>query len=252
MDNRPDAYEQLVERLLRSPHYGERWGRIWLDAARYADSDGYEKDKLRQVWFYRDWVVQALNDDMPYDRFVIEQLAGDLLPDATQSQRVATGFLRNSMINEEGGIHPEQFRMLAMFDRMDAIGKSILGLTIQCAQCHNHKYDPLTQQEYYQLFAFINNDHEANIPVYTADQQMQRAAIFRQIDEIEEDLRHRNPDWQERMAAWEASVQQRATRVACHSTGRRRGFDGRPEVLACRRMARTWRRATLRPSTPWC
>jgi hypothetical protein len=206
LDNRPDAYQQLVESLLRSPHYGERWGRVWLDAARYADSDGYEKDKLRQVWFYRDWVIQALNDDMPYDEFIIEQLAGDMLPGATQSQRVATGFLRNSMINEEGGIHPEQFRMLAMFDRMEAIGKSILGLTIQCGQCHNHKYDPLTQQEYYQLFAFINNDHEANVAVYTAQEQKQQSTIRKQIAQIERQLQDHHPDWESRMSAWEDLV----------------------------------------------
>ena len=151
---------QQVERLLASPHFGERWGRIWLDAARYADSDGFEKDKPRFVWMYRDWVINALNNDMPYDEFVIEQIAGDLLPNPTQDQLVATGFLRNSMINEEGGIDPEQFRMEAMFDRMDAIGKGMLGLTIQCAQCHTHKYDPLTHTEYYRMFAFLNNCHE--------------------------------------------------------------------------------------------
>ena len=122
-DKSPNAYEKQVDRLLASPHYGERWGRIWLDAARYADSDGFEKDKPRFVWFYRDWVINALNRDLPYDQFVIEQIAGDLLPNATQDQIVATGFLRNSMINEEGGVDPEQFRMEAMFDRMDAIGK---------------------------------------------------------------------------------------------------------------------------------
>ncbi len=202
------AYEALTERLLASPHYGERWGRHWLDAARYADSDGYEKDKLRTVWFYRDWVIGALNRDLPYDRFIIEQLAGDLLPGGSQDQIVATGFLRNSMINEEGGIDPEQFRMEAMFDRMDAIGKSMLGLTIQCAQCHNHKYDPLTQEEYYRLFAFLNNDHEANIAVYTAEEEMQRASIFREIREIEDDLRHRSPDWPERLTRWEESVRE--------------------------------------------
>jgi hypothetical protein len=120
------AYKSAIERLLASPHYGERWGRIWLDGARYADSDGYEKDKPRFVWAYRDWVVGALNRDLPYNQFVIEQIAGDLLPSPTQDQIVATGFLRNSMINEEGGVDPEQFRMEAMFDRMDAIGKSIL------------------------------------------------------------------------------------------------------------------------------
>ena len=110
-DGAPGAYERQVDRLLASPHYGERWGRHWLDAARYADSDGFEKDKQRFVWFYRDWVINALNRDLPYDRFVIEQIAGDLLPGAAQDQRVATGFLRNSMINEEGGVDPEQFRM---------------------------------------------------------------------------------------------------------------------------------------------
>jgi len=206
-DQSPHAYEKQVDRLLKSPHYGERWGRLWLDAARYADSDGYEKDKSRQVWAYRDWVINALNRDLPYDRFVIEQLAGDELPQATQEQRVATGFLRNSMINEEGGVDPEQFRMEAMFDRMDAIGKSVLGLTIQCAQCHNHKFDPLTQEEYYRLFAFLNNDYEANIAVYTPAEQRQRADIFRQIHDIEAGLQHHHSDWRERMAKWETEAQ---------------------------------------------
>jgi mono/diheme cytochrome c family protein len=205
-DNGPKAYEKQVERLLNSPHYGERWGRIWLDAARYADSDGYEKDKQRKVWFYRDWVINSLNKDIPYDQFIIEQIAGDLLPNATQDQIVATGFLRNSMINEEGGIDPEQFRMEAMFDRMDAIGKSMLGITIQCAQCHNHKFDPLKQDEYYRMFAFLNNSHESNIPVYTLEEQKKRAQIFTQIREIEAGLQHRNPDWQKQMAAWEEKV----------------------------------------------
>src|SRR5262245_19994075 len=127
LDDLNDEFSAAVERLLKSPHYGERWGRLWLDGARYADSDGYEKNKPRFVWAYRDWVVGALNRDLPYNQFVIEQIAGDLLPNATQDQIVATGFLRNSMINEEGGIDPEQFRMEAMFDRMDAIGKSMLG-----------------------------------------------------------------------------------------------------------------------------
>lgn len=205
-DQQPDAYARVVEQLLDSPHYGERWGRHWLDAARYADSDGYEKDKPRTVWAYRDWVVNAINRDMPYDQFIIEQIAGDLLPDATQDQLVATGFLRNSMINEEGGVDPEQFRMEAMFDRMDAIGKGVLGLTIQCAQCHTHKFDPLTQEEYYEIFAFLNNSHEANIAVYTPSEQRQRARIFGEIDQIETQLRDQTPDWAARMAAWEESV----------------------------------------------
>ena len=205
-DRADGAYERLVDRLLASPHYGERWARPWLDAARYADSDGFEKDKSRQVWFYRDWVINALNRDLPYNQFIIEQIAGDLLPGATQDQIVATGYLRNSMLNEEGGIDPEQFRMEAMFDRMDAIGKGILGLTIQCAQCHSHKFDPLTQTEYYRLFAFLNNDNEANVAVYTPEEQMKRAEVFREIHAIGADLRHRHPDWQERMAAWEEKV----------------------------------------------
>jgi mono/diheme cytochrome c family protein len=205
-DKRSDAYARQVNRLLKSPHYGERWGRIWLDAARYADSDGFEKDKPRFVWFYRDWVINAINQDLPYDQFIIQQIAGDLLPSATQDQIVATGFLRNSMINEEGGVDPEQFRMEAMFDRMDAIGKSILGLTIQCAQCHSHKYDPLTQEEYYRMFAFVNDSHEANITVYSPQQRAQRRKIFRKIRETENQLKRLTPDWRERMAQWESSI----------------------------------------------
>lgn len=205
-DDSPDADRNLIERLLASPHYGERWGRMWLDAARYADSDGYEKDKPRFVWFYRDWVINALNRDLPYDRFIIEQLAGDLLPEPTQDQLVATGFLRNSMINEEGGVDPEQFRMEAMFDRMDAIGKSVLGLTIQCAQCHNHKFDPLSQREYFELFAFFNNCHEANITVYSDREQQERDDLLSEIAAIEQELKAGSPNWKTRMIRWMEDV----------------------------------------------
>ncbi len=201
-DKSPKAYQAQVDRLLKSPHYGEKWARMWLDAARYADSDGYEKDKQRSVWFYRDWVINALNRDQPYNQFIIDQIAGDLLPNPAQDQIVATGFLRNSMVNEEGGIDPEQFRMEAMFDRMEAIGKGILGVTIQCAQCHNHKYDPIKQEDYYRMFAFLNSTSESNIAVYTPAEQMKRADIFRQIREIESTLPHD----EERMAKWEAEV----------------------------------------------
>jgi hypothetical protein len=201
-DKSSNAFEKQVDRLLASPHYGERQARIWLDAARYADSDGFEKDKQRWVWFYRDWVIKAHNQDMPYTRFITEQLAGDLMPNATQDQIVATGFLRNSMINEEGGADPEQFRMEAMFDRVDAIGKSMLGVTIACAQCHNHKFDPLTQEEYYKIFAFLNNSHEGSVAVYTPAELQQREMIFRGIREKEEDLRHRTSDWKERVTSW--------------------------------------------------
>ena len=152
-------------------------------------------------------MINALNRDLPYDQFIIEQIAGDQLPGATQDQIVATGFLRNSMINEEGGIDPEQFRMEAMFDRMDAIGKSVLGLTIQCAQCHSHKYDPITQEEYYRLFAFLNNDHEAQPVVYTPASSCRRSPSCRgRSSEIEAGLRHTTPDWRERLAKWEETV----------------------------------------------
>ena len=205
-DKNPNAYQKQVDRLLQSPHYGERWARTWLDAARYADSDGFEKDKQRSVWFYRDWVINALNRDLPYNEFIIDQIAGDLLPHPTQDQIVATGFLRNSMVNEEGGVDPEQFRMEAMFDRMEAIGKGILGVTIQCAQCHNHKYDPIKQEDYYRMFSFLNSTHESNIAVYTPAEQMKRADIFRQIREIEDRLQHNNSGWEDRMAKWESQA----------------------------------------------
>lgn len=200
------AVADLTDKLLDSPHYGERWGRHWLDIARYADSDGYEKDKQRIAHFYRDWVISAFNRDLPYDQFIIEQLAGDQLPDAGQDQIVATGFLRNSMINEEGGVDPEQFRMEAMFDRMEAIGKGVLGLTIQCAQCHNHKYDPISHDEYFRMFAFLNNDHESQPVVYTPAEQMLRADLLGKISGAENRLKEIAPDWESRMAAWENEV----------------------------------------------
>ncbi|MEQ1826731.1 MAG: PSD1 and planctomycete cytochrome C domain-containing protein [Pirellula sp.] len=160
------AYASLVDRLLRSPSYGERWGRWWLDQARYADSNGYSVDAPRQIWKYRDWVVDALNRDLPINQFIIHQLAGDLLPDATEEQKIATGFHRNTQINQEGGIDVEQFRMDSIFDRVATTGSVFLGLTIGCAQCHDHKFDPITQKEYYRLFAFLNNQDEPNLMVY--------------------------------------------------------------------------------------
>jgi hypothetical protein len=163
---RSDAYEQLVDRLLASPHYGERWGRHWLDVARYADSDGFEKDTGRpHAWRYRDWVIDALNHDLPFDEFTIEQLAGDLLPHATVQQRIATGFHRNTLTNKEGGVDQEQFRVEQVVDRVNTTAKVFLGATLGCAQCHDHKYDPYTQREYYQLLAFFNSDREVDLPV---------------------------------------------------------------------------------------
>jgi uncharacterized membrane protein len=156
-DNSADAYDKLVDRLLASPHYGERWARPWLDLARYADSNGYEKDRPRSMWPYRDWVINALNADMPFDEFTIEQLAGDLLPNATLDQKIATGFQRNTMINQEGGVDPEEYRYYAIIDRVNTTASTWLGSTINCCQCHDHKYDPFSQKEYYQLLAFYNS-----------------------------------------------------------------------------------------------
>ena len=163
-DNRPEAYERVVDRLLQSPHYGEKWGRHWLDLARYADSDGYRRDEFRpNAWRYRHWVIEALNRDMPFDQFTIEQIAGDLLPNATAEQKVATGFHRNTLANRESGIDNEQTRVEQVVDRTNTVGTVWLGLTVGCAQCHDHKYDPLKQKEYYQLFAFFNNAEEVDI-----------------------------------------------------------------------------------------
>jgi len=159
-DDSPAAYEKLVDRLLASPRYGERWARKWLDLARYADTNGYEKDRPRTIWPYRDWVIRALNDDLRFDQFTLRQIAGDMLPDAGVDDIVATGFHRNTMLNEEGGIDPLEFRYLAMVDRVGTTGTTWLGLTTACAQCHTHKYDPLTHTDYFSLFALLNNADE--------------------------------------------------------------------------------------------
>lgn len=155
-----ESLDDLVERLLGSPHYGERWGRLWLDTARYADSNGYSIDAPRSIWKYRDWVINAFNRDLAFDQFVIEQLAGDLLPNASIEQKIATGFHRNTQINQEGGIDPEQFRVESVMDRVNTTATAFLGLTVACAQCHDHKFDPISQREYYQFYAFFNNTVE--------------------------------------------------------------------------------------------
>ena len=195
-----------IDKLLNSERFGEKWARHWLDAARYSDTNGYEKDLKREQWKWRDWVIDALNRDMPYDQFVVEQIAGDLMPAATQSQVVATGFLRNSMVNEEGAIVPEQFRMTEMFDRMDCIGKSILGLSTQCAQCHSHKFDPLTQNEYYGMFAYLNNSYEAQSWVYTPEQLQQNSDIKSKISTVEQRVRDSRSNWQTELSEWEKQI----------------------------------------------
>ena len=201
-DWRDGWYEHMVNQLLDSPHYGERWGRHWLDNAQYADSDGFEKDKPRSVTAWRDWVVNALNQDKPYSDFIVEQVAGDLLPRRRVSDTVATGFLRNNFINEEGGADPEQFRMEGLFNRMDVLGRSVLGLTVGCAQCHTHKYDPITHTDYYRMLAYLNNSYEATFPVPLPRRSNGRSESLRKISDIERKLRNQIPDWEERVSEW--------------------------------------------------
>ena len=192
-DTSPNAVEKLVDELLSSPHYGERWGRYWLDQARYADSDGYSIDGARVMWPYRDWVINAINQDIPFDQFTIEQLAGDLMADPSVDQLVATGFHRNTLVNQEGGSDPEQFRNETVVDRVNTTGAVWLGLTVGCAQCHTHKFDPITQVEYYQLFAFFNstedkNSHNPQINPLPAKAQKSRDEIAAAIKSTREAL----------------------------------------------------------------
>jgi hypothetical protein len=199
-DQSPDAYEKIVDRLLASPHYGERWGRHWLDVARYADSNGYSQDNPRSIWKYRDWVIDAVNRDMPFVEFVVDQFAGDLLPSATQDQVIATGFHRNTQINEEGGIDPEQFRVEAIVDRVATTGTGLLGISLGCAQCHNHKYDPISQKEYYEFYAFLNNCDEPQLEIFSDPAADKRTAV------IDAELKARDVGIEDRVEAWIASL----------------------------------------------
>ncbi len=181
-DITPNAYEKQVDRLLSSPQYGERWARHWLDQARYADSDGGSRDEPRQIWKYREYVIDSLNRDLPFDQFVIEQIAGDLIPKATPSQIIATGFQRNSLLQIEAGTDREQYRSEAVADRVDTLGVVLLGLSTGCARCHDHKYDPISQREYYQLYAYFNNIEEygSDLPPFaiTNDRETTHAPMF--------------------------------------------------------------------------
>ncbi len=202
-DDTPGAYARLVDSLLESPHFGERWGRHWLDAARYADSSGYSEDSPRSIWPYRDWVINALNDNMPFDQFVVEQLAGDLLPNASLAQKIATGFHRNTMTNEEGGIDPEEFRVHAVIDRVNTTGSVLLGLTVGCAQCHDHKYDPISHKEFYGLFAFFNNDNDVELTVSSQEDIAARQLIEAGVARVESRLKAYVAG---NLAAWEANL----------------------------------------------
>ncbi len=214
-DQSPDAYERVVDRLLKSKHYGEHMARFWLDAARYGDTHGLHLDNYREIWPYRDWVIRAFNDNMPFDRFTIEQIAGDLLPNATLNQQIATGFNRCHVTTNEGGTIPEEFHVRNVIDRVDTTGQVFMGLTVGCAVCHEHKYDPISHTEYYQLFAFFNNidgpamdgnvkDHAPFVYVPTDEQTAAQNAIVVKRKSIEEAHRTRRGEVTASFSAWTA------------------------------------------------
>jgi mono/diheme cytochrome c family protein len=214
-DRRPEAYEEAIDRVLASPHYGERWARPWLDLARYADTQGYEKDNRRSMWPYRDWVIQALNEDMAFDEFTLEQIAGDMLPNATQDQKVATGFHRNTMTNTEGGTDNEEFRHEAIIDRINTTMGVWMGSTFGCAQCHNHKYDPFTTKEYYSFYAFLNNtadadddDEKPTLKVYQVGQKEKHEQLRAQLKAAETSFKEAadKPQIDSARSAWEQST----------------------------------------------
>jgi len=216
-DASPQAYDRLVEALLESPAFGERWARLWLDIARYADTKGYEKDLARTMWRYRDWVIEAFNRDLPFDQFTREQLAGDLLPDATVEQQLATAFHRNTMVNDEGGTDNEEFRVAAVKDRVDTTLQAWMGLTFGCAKCHSHKYDPITQREYYQLYAYFNQTEDADdfderprLATPTRDQAATLARLRNELAELERQRDTETPALQADVERWVESVQHRS------------------------------------------
>lgn len=219
-DRSPKAYDTLLDRLLASERFGERWGRHWLDMARYADSDGYEKDRPRpDAWRYRDWVIRAINDDLPFDQFTIEQLAGDLLPDASPEQIVATAFNRQTLTNTEGGTDQEQFRIEACMDRTETLGTVWLGLTVGCARCHTHKYDQITQKEYYQLFAYFNNGDEVNrqvpsSPEAWSEYEQKNGDAVKKLIPLRKALDAAKAELPVKLPEWEKGIKERLTKVA--------------------------------------
>jgi hypothetical protein len=209
-DTSSEAYEKLVDRLLASSAYGEHWARMWLDLARYADSAGYADDPPRTIWAYRDWVITSLNANKPFDRFTIEQIAGDLLPEPTEEQLVATAFHRNTMTNNEGGTNDEEFRNVAVVDRVNTTLAVWMGTTMACAQCHNHKYDPISQEEFFRFFAFLNSTEDADrrdesplLSIFSDEQKRQKAEWEAEIAELEEKLRTPTPERSAAQARWE-------------------------------------------------
>ena len=211
-DKSQEAYGNLVDRLLKSPRYGEHWARAWLDLARYADTNGYEKDRSRTIWPYRDWVIKALNEDMPFDQFTIEQIAGDMLPNPAPSQIIATGFHRNTMINEEGGIDPLEFRFHAMVDRVATTGAVWMGLTTVCGQCHSHKYDPFSQTDYYRLMALLNNADEPDYLIPDPKILERRKVVGEEIAREESVLERKIPRFEEKFVKWLSEQRPAATK----------------------------------------
>jgi mono/diheme cytochrome c family protein len=212
-DARPEAYDALVDRLLDRPSYGEHWARMWLDLARYADSAGYADDPPRTIWPYRDYVIRSFNANKPFDQFTIEQIAGDLLPDATDDERIATAFHRNTLTNNEGGTNDEEFRNVAVVDRVNTTMSVWMGTTIACAQCHDHKYDPLSQEEFFRLFALLNQTEDADrtdespiLPIFTADQKRRKAEWEREKSQLDETLRTPTPQLVASQDRWEQSL----------------------------------------------
>ena len=194
-DSSPKAYEKLIDRLLGSDAYGEHWARQWLDLARYADSAGYADDQPRTIWGYRDWVIRAFNRNMPFDQFTVEQLAGDMLPNSTDDQLIATAFNRNTQTNNEGGTNDEEFRNVAIVDRVNTTMATWMGTTIACAQCHDHKYDPISQEEYFQFFAILNNtadadrrDESPTHQAFSADQEKHKEEQKIKIDGLKKKI----------------------------------------------------------------
>ena len=230
-DTSPKAYEKVVDRFLADPAFGERWARVWLDLARYADSAGYGSDPLRlNVWRYRDWVIEAFNKNLPYDRFTLQQLAGDLLPGATLDQRMATAFHRNTMTNTEGGTDDEEFRVAAVKDRVDTTFQVWTGLTVGCAKCHNHKFDPVTQKEYYRLFAVFNQTADADrgdeFPVLEAPTPEVLAKVKRidaRLAELRKELETAGAALTKEQAAWESSVRPFPSGTKIDATPKRDG-----------------------------
>ncbi len=209
-DKSPDAYEKVVDRLLAENAFGERWARMWLDLARYGDSAGYANDPPRTIWLFRDYVIRSFNQDKPFDQFTVEQLAGDLLPHPTDDQLIATAFHRNTMTNTEGGTRPEEFRNAAIIDRVNTTMTVWMGTSMACCQCHDHKYDPLTNREYFQLFAIFNNTADANrgdesplLSVYTEAEKAKRAKLEAEIAAVEAKFEEKTPALDAGRAAWE-------------------------------------------------